>query len=90
MAPPAPYRSYPPYQPLSTMGGSVLSNIHQPGGQMSMIPGMGVPQLVNVNHIEFERKQREKERRRKERKQKEAEQIQRMARAEEVEDTGDM
>ncbi|KAM0208313.1 hypothetical protein ACHAQI_007064 [Fusarium lateritium] len=45
MAPPAPYRPYPHYQPLPTMGGSaVMSNIHQPGGQMSMIPGMGVPQ----------------------------------------------
>ncbi|KAH7020006.1 hypothetical protein EDB80DRAFT_820692 [Ilyonectria destructans] len=44
MAPPAPYRPYPPYQSLPTMGGSVMSNIHQPGGQMSMIPGMGVPQ----------------------------------------------
>lgn len=44
MAPPAPYRPYPSYQSLPTMGGSVMSNIHQPGGQMSMIPGMGVPQ----------------------------------------------
>ncbi|KAF5022386.1 hypothetical protein F66182_5559 [Fusarium sp. NRRL 66182] len=45
MAPPAPYRSYPPYQSLPTMGGSaVMSNIHQPGSQLSMIPGMGVPQ----------------------------------------------
>lgn len=44
MAPPAPYRPYPTYQPLPTMGGSVMSNIHQPGAQMSMIPGMGVPQ----------------------------------------------
>ncbi|CAM1502100.1 Fc.00g040840.m01.CDS01 [Cosmosporella sp. VM-42] len=46
MAPPAPYRpSYAPspYQQLPTMGQSVMSNIHQPGGQMSMIPGMGVP-----------------------------------------------
>ncbi|KAF5636354.1 uncharacterized protein FTJAE_6121 [Fusarium tjaetaba] len=40
MAPPAPYRSYTSYQPLPTMGGSVLSNIHQPGSQMSMIPGI--------------------------------------------------
>ncbi|KAF5008983.1 hypothetical protein FDECE_4765 [Fusarium decemcellulare] len=44
MAPPAPYRPYPPYQSLPTMGGSVMSNIHQPGGQMSMIPAMGVAQ----------------------------------------------
>ncbi|KAH6888062.1 hypothetical protein B0T10DRAFT_66476 [Thelonectria olida] len=42
MAPPAPYR-YPPYQPLPTMGGSILSNVHQPGAQMTMIPGMSVP-----------------------------------------------
>ncbi|KAI3583646.1 hypothetical protein IWW34DRAFT_333792 [Fusarium oxysporum f. sp. albedinis] len=42
MAPPGPYRSYAPYQTLPTMGGSVLSNIHQPGSQMSMIPGMPV------------------------------------------------
>lgn len=41
MAPPAPYRYS--YQSLPTMGGSVMSNIHQPGGQLSMIPGM-VPQ----------------------------------------------
>lgn len=26
------------------MGGPVMSNMHQPGGQMSMIPGMGVGQ----------------------------------------------
>ncbi|KAM5379635.1 hypothetical protein ACJZ2D_003829 [Fusarium nematophilum] len=44
MAPPAPYRPYAPYQSLPTMGGSVMSNIHQPGSHMSMIPGMGVPQ----------------------------------------------
>ncbi|EWG38877.1 hypothetical protein FVEG_01963 [Fusarium verticillioides 7600] len=42
MAPPASYRSYTSYQPLPTMGGSVLSNIHQPGSQMSMIQGMSV------------------------------------------------
>ncbi|KAM0356065.1 hypothetical protein ACHAPU_000459 [Fusarium lateritium] len=45
MAPPNGYRPYPSYQPLPTMGGSaVMSNMHQPGGQMSMIPAMGVPQ----------------------------------------------
>lgn len=42
MAPPHPYR-YPPYTSLPTMSGSVLSNIHQPGTQMSMIPGMNIP-----------------------------------------------
>ncbi|KAK7419547.1 hypothetical protein QQX98_003316 [Neonectria punicea] len=44
MAPPAPYRSYPPYQSLPTMSGPVMSNIHQPGAQMSMMPAMGVSQ----------------------------------------------
>ncbi|KAL4722330.1 hypothetical protein ACLX1H_010681 [Fusarium chlamydosporum] len=44
MAPPNSYRHYASYQPLPTMSGSaIMSNIHQPGGQMSMIPGMGVP-----------------------------------------------
>jgi uncharacterized Zn-finger protein len=44
MAPPNSYRPYAPYQPLHNMGGSaIMSNIHQPGSQMSMIPGMGVP-----------------------------------------------
>lgn len=38
------YRSYGSYQQLPTMGGPVMSNMHQPGGQMSMIPGMGVGQ----------------------------------------------
>ena len=46
MAPPAPYRPY-SYQSLPTMGGSVMSNIHQPGGQLSMIPGM-VPQYGHM------------------------------------------
>jgi hypothetical protein len=44
MAPPGAYRPYQPYQPMSGMPGPVMSNIHQPGGQMSMIPGMGVGQ----------------------------------------------
>lgn len=42
VGPAAPYRPY-PYQSLPAMGGSVLSNIHQPGGHMLMIPGMDVP-----------------------------------------------
>ncbi|OAA42695.1 Zinc finger, C2H2-type/integrase, DNA-binding protein [Metarhizium rileyi] len=41
MAPP--YRPYGGYQPLATMNGPVMSNIHQPGSQLSMIPAMGVP-----------------------------------------------
>ncbi|KAM0260622.1 hypothetical protein ACHAQJ_002685 [Trichoderma viride] len=40
MAHPSSYRTYQTYQPLSTMGGPVMSNIHQPGSQLSMIPGM--------------------------------------------------
>lgn len=41
MAPPGSYRSYQTYQaPMSTMGGPVMSNIHQPGSSLSMIPGI--------------------------------------------------
>ncbi|KAL7951915.1 hypothetical protein V8C42DRAFT_339814 [Trichoderma barbatum] len=41
MAPPGSYRPYPTYQPpMPTMGGPVMSNIHQPGSQLSMISGM--------------------------------------------------
>jgi uncharacterized Zn-finger protein len=45
MAPPqGSYRPYGQYQPLATMSGPVMSNIHQPGSQLSMIAGgMGVP-----------------------------------------------
>lgn len=43
MAPPAPYRQYPPYQHMTGMPGPIMSNIHQPGAQMSMLPGMSVP-----------------------------------------------
>lgn len=41
--PPGSYRPYGAYQPLATMNGPVMSNIHQPGSQMSMIPALGVP-----------------------------------------------
>ncbi|QPG97388.1 hypothetical protein C2857_006243 [Epichloe festucae Fl1] len=41
--PPGSYRTYGSYQPLATMNGPVMSNIHQPGSQLSMIPAMGVP-----------------------------------------------
>ncbi|KAG5991110.1 hypothetical protein E4U43_004091 [Claviceps pusilla] len=41
--PPGSYRPYGSYQPLATMNGPVMSNIHQPGSQLSMIPAMGVP-----------------------------------------------
>ncbi|KAL7792637.1 hypothetical protein V8C37DRAFT_121601 [Trichoderma ceciliae] len=40
MAHPGSYRPYQTYQPLPNMGGPVMSNIHQPGSQLSMIPGM--------------------------------------------------
>lgn len=44
MAPPGSYRpSYQTYQQLPTMSGPVMSNMHQPGGQMSLMSGM-VPQ----------------------------------------------
>ncbi|KAG6034093.1 hypothetical protein E4U41_006682 [Claviceps citrina] len=44
MAPPSgSYRSFGSYQPLTSMNGPVMSNIHQPGSQLSMIPAMGVP-----------------------------------------------
>lgn len=45
MAPPHTYRHFPSYQhqqPLQGMNGSVMTNIHQPGSQLQMIPGMGV------------------------------------------------
>lgn len=49
------YRQYQPqhqpYQPLPGMGSPIMSNIHQPGGQMSMIPAMGVPQGYNGQPI---------------------------------------
>ncbi|KAG6006525.1 hypothetical protein E4U21_006979 [Claviceps maximensis] len=41
--PPGSYRPYGSYQPLATMNGPVMSNIHQPGSQLSMIPALGVP-----------------------------------------------
>jgi len=48
MAPPQPYRP-PTYQhqypamPQHQMGGPIMSNLTNPGGQMSLVPGMGVP-----------------------------------------------
>uniref|UniRef100_A0A8H7NJK8 Uncharacterized protein n=1 Tax=Bionectria ochroleuca TaxID=29856 RepID=A0A8H7NJK8_BIOOC len=42
MAPPQPYRPY-PYQSLPQLNGPVMSNIHQPGGQMAIIPGLVQP-----------------------------------------------
>ncbi|KAJ6443979.1 C2H2 finger domain-containingprotein [Purpureocillium lavendulum] len=42
--PPASYRAPYGYQHMpSSMNGPVMSNIHQPGGQMSVIPAMGMP-----------------------------------------------
>jgi hypothetical protein len=45
MAPPAPYRAPPfaNYGSLPGVNGAVLSNVHHPGGSMSMVGGMGVP-----------------------------------------------
>lgn len=43
MAPPAPYRPYPPFQQVPGMPGPIMSNIHQPNNHMSMLPAMGVP-----------------------------------------------
>ena len=40
MASPASYRPYQQYPPVPGMPGAVMSNIHQPGAQMSMVPGM--------------------------------------------------
>ncbi|KAL7920837.1 hypothetical protein ACQKWADRAFT_151506 [Trichoderma austrokoningii] len=40
MAHPGSYRPYQAYPHMSNMGGPVMSNIHQPGSQLAMIPGM--------------------------------------------------
>ncbi|KAG5965541.1 hypothetical protein E4U56_001742 [Claviceps arundinis] len=55
--PPGSYRPYSSYQPLATMNGSVMSNIHQPGSQMSMLPasmgmhqGYGQPLMYGGHH----------------------------------------
>ncbi|KAL6889255.1 hypothetical protein HDV57DRAFT_319133 [Trichoderma longibrachiatum] len=42
LEPPTSYRApYPAYHsPMGGMGGPIMSNIHQPGSQLSMIPGM--------------------------------------------------
>lgn len=43
--PPGSYRPYGGYQHMpQTMNGPVMSNIHQPGSQMAVIPGMGMQQ----------------------------------------------
>ncbi|KAK2598915.1 hypothetical protein QQS21_005593 [Conoideocrella luteorostrata] len=41
--PPGSYRPYGSYQSLGSMNGPVMSNIHHPGSQMSMIPAIPVP-----------------------------------------------
>jgi hypothetical protein len=52
MAPPQPYRPY-HYQTLPQLNGPVMSNIHQPGGQMTMIPGMVQPHFSHNTHIMY-------------------------------------
>ncbi|PKS09495.1 hypothetical protein jhhlp_004112 [Lomentospora prolificans] len=43
MAPPQPYRTYPQYSHLPPhMGGPIMSNINNPGGQMSLVAGVNV------------------------------------------------
>lgn len=51
--PPGSYRPYGSYQPLATMNGPVMSNIHQPGSQLSMIPAMGVPPGYNAHQMMY-------------------------------------
>lgn len=51
--PPGSYRSYGSYQPLATMNGPVMSNIHQPGSQLSMIPAMGVPHGYGTHQMMY-------------------------------------
>ena len=46
------YNRY-PYNSVGMGGGPVMSNIHQPGGQMSMIPGMGVGQNYGGQHMMY-------------------------------------
>jgi hypothetical protein len=50
MAHPASYRSYHSYSALPNMAGPVMTNIHQPGSQMSMLSNMGVPQGYGSSH----------------------------------------
>jgi uncharacterized Zn-finger protein len=53
MAPPQPYRPY-PYQSLPQLNGPVMSNIHQPGGQMAIIPGLVQPPTFSQHpHIMY-------------------------------------
>jgi uncharacterized Zn-finger protein len=59
MPPPNLYgRPYQPYSALPNMSGTVMSNIHQPGSQMSMISGMnGVPQGYGSHQIIYSHQQ---------------------------------
>lgn len=41
MAPPQPYRPYSYHMHVPPLPGSVMSNLNNPGGQISVIPGMG-------------------------------------------------
>lgn len=52
MAPPQPYRGYSQYPHMPHhMGGPIMSNINNPGGQMSLVPGgVGVHQGYQMTH----------------------------------------
>ncbi|KAH7316432.1 hypothetical protein B0I35DRAFT_253498 [Stachybotrys elegans] len=51
LAPPGSYRSYGhQYPPLTSMGSSVISSMHQPNGHLSMLPGMSVPPGYAASH----------------------------------------
>jgi uncharacterized Zn-finger protein len=49
MAHPQPYRGYPSY-PSHAMAGPIMSNITNPGGQMSLVPGMSMPGYSHMGH----------------------------------------
>lgn len=42
MAPPQPYRGYAQYPQMSHIGGPIMSNMGNPGGQMSLVTGMNM------------------------------------------------
>lgn len=43
MAPPTPYRHPYPAYPLPGVNGAIMSNVHHPGGSMSMVGSMSLP-----------------------------------------------
>lgn len=51
MAPPQHYRNYPQYPQMPHMGGPIMSNMGNPGGQMSLVAGMHVnPPYGQMTH----------------------------------------